>query len=228
MLKCPQCGVVNPLGRVFCDNCGGKLDLSNMTRAQVKQTVKGVSVWTLVGRAAAVLLSVAIVLGVLSLIPSTQPIGAEPFRDGVSKVASPLATMRNLPRGRVVARTFSEADINGYFRYGKARELKFESVSLSIGEGFFVAHIVERLGPWRLGTMEVTPRLSYRLACLPLGTAIRVSKVKMGILPLVGPPKTAVIRKIHRRFAAQPEWESFEHLTAIRATPGVIELEASR
>ena len=37
MVKCTKCGADNPLGRVFCQACGSKLDLSAMTSESVAE-----------------------------------------------------------------------------------------------------------------------------------------------------------------------------------------------
>jgi len=169
MLPCRKCGADNPLGRVFCGACGAKLDLANADReieaARVepqRRRERGCGITVVV------VLLVAVALG-LALWPNTGELGAPGRSAGARRVDSQLRALRRVRPGTRLGATFRESDLNGYLRLSKARNLRVESLSISIKEDRFTVRMVRRLASFSVGDLGIVPKVSLDFVCTPDG-----------------------------------------------------------
>jgi len=175
-----------------------------------------------------VMLFAVLVMAVLCFIPRTSTLGKSGSRDAVSRVTAGLRALEGLRRGRTVGRSFKETDINGYMQYSLARRMKVESISVDVGEGFVRARMVRKFGPLSLGPIELEPKMSFDVACVPVGGALAVRKSAMGLMPLVGPLKSIAARPVYDRLSAQAEWKALHFVSEIRAENDALWIQAQR
>lgn len=228
MLICKKCNAQNPLGRVFCGSCGAKLDLTRMSSDEVQdlQQVAWIARrWPMV---IGILALAIVAMAAAAFVPSGKRIGEAGTAASGGRVTSPLRSLQYVAKGRSIERTFTEAEINGYFRHFKVRKMPVKSVSVASSDGYFAVRIVRAIGPLEIGTVVIEPKISYDLMCVPVGGAIRVRHARMGQMPLLGPLKTLVVRRIHRVFAQEKEWAAFAQVKEIRAEKGKITLRAEK
>lgn len=222
MIVCNKCGNSNPLGRVFCGACGSKLDLRDLSSENMAQITKKPIISLKWLKLLWILLIVPIVLAGLAFWPDAAPIGKEGTRLGSQRVDGSLRLFQDLKKGRTLGREFTEEDINGYFKFDKAAKLQAESITMQVFEGYLQLRVVRAMNRIKLGSVELVPRVSYDLYCVPMGSLLRVSKVRMGHLSCAGPLKTSVIRKIYGMVAAEKEWAVFTDMTELKPVPGKV------
>ncbi len=75
MLICKKCGVDNPMGRVFCGACGGRLDLDGLSSASVTQGRSASWFSRFWGLLVALLILVVLGIAAQCLVARTAPIG---------------------------------------------------------------------------------------------------------------------------------------------------------
>jgi len=227
MLICKKCGIENPLGRVFCGACGGRLDLAGMVSASMAQG-RGASwfsrFWGLL-----VAFLILVVLGIASqcLVARTAPVGEVGNRSDLAAVTRPLRLLMNLGRGRSVGVDLPEKSINAFLAL-KARRLGAESITVSTGEGYFNVRLVQVADPLGVGSFEYIPRFSYDYTFVPVGGAVGTRRVAMGRLRLTGPLKTMAVRKLLALASGLDEWKAFANVTEIRAEDGKIWVKATK
>jgi hypothetical protein len=229
MVTCNRCGVENPLGRVFCGGCGGKLDLSQMGRDTVAEKVK--INWFLLHWRKFLVGIVVLLLALVALAfwPQTRPIiKKEVTVLGGQRVVGALRVLENLRPGRTLGRDFTEEDINGFFEFVKSKEMGAKSVSVVVGDGWFRVRVIRLLGSFKFGTFVVEPTVSYDLMCVPMGGIVRVTQLTMGHLTWLGPFRRTVLRRVHGMFAAAPEWAVLLNANDIQAEEGKIWLEVGK
>ena len=114
--------------------------------------------------------------------------------------------------------TLSERDINGYLAFTVAPDLGFQSISIDSHDGYFFVRAVRGMGTTvRIKSFRVGPRLSYDLACVPVGGGVNVRKASLGHLPLVGPARTFVLKRLVGTFSAHSAWKNIEDLSRVEA-----------
>lgn len=112
-VKCPACGHMNPLGRLFCAKCGGKIEVTDRTLRSAREPGQGA--WALTAR----LIRLLVFLGLLfSLYLLSRPVAPE-GRLGTRSDGALLAQKMNLlhaaaETGRSEAQDATEAEVNGY------------------------------------------------------------------------------------------------------------------
>ena len=222
MILCKKCGNSNPLGRVFCGTCGSKLDLSGLSSETVAEITRRPLVSLRFLKILWLLLLAPIIIAALAFWPDSAPIGRDGTRLGMQRVEGSLHLLADVKKGRTLGREFTEEDVNGYFKFDKAAKLQTESISVQAFEGYIQVRVVRALSMIRLGSVEVVPRVSYDLFCVPMGSLVRVSKVRMGHLSWLGPMKTSVVRSIYRMASSQKEWAVFGDMTELKLAPGKI------
>ena len=228
MLICSKCGMENPLGRVFCGSCGAKLELSHMGSDTVAGSQSASVMFRHGLKLVIVVILVIAAVVVTAFVPKTRVIGKKGTNRGSRRVGSALRMIKGLPNGRALKKTFTEADINAYLEFSKARKLKMKSVSVAVGDGYFRVRVIRAIGPFALGPVQIEPKISHELMCVPVGDAVVVRRANMGHLPLFGPFKTLLVRGLHRKFAGQKEWAAFEYLATIQAEENRITLEVEK
>lgn len=208
VMTCAKCAYQNPMGRMFCVNCGAKMDLVGGPGGNVvMRSTLNVS-GALRGIIKVVSSLVVIVGGVvaLTLVPQTSRIGVEGNRSGPAEVASLSRATRQLARGQQVGKRISEADLNGFFRDGKTREMNVDDFSVDIKGDRIRLRMVRRLARMDVGSWRLQPKVSYELVVVPVGDKLRFVSARKGLVPMIGPFKTAVIRQFHRRITMLEEW----------------------
>ena len=151
MIVCGGCGSENELGRVFCVQCGGKLDLSAMTSEAVAEQVKQ-SFMAKHWMKFAIGVAVIILLIFGMTFWGTGPLaGKEGTSVGGRRVDSQLRSMARLPKGRTVPYVFREADINGFFKYGKGKDMGLGAVTVKCSPEVLRIHISDKMFNLKLG-----------------------------------------------------------------------------
>ncbi len=230
MLVCQKCGNDNPLGRVFCGNCGTKLDLSNMTQDVVSEAVR-VNWFMLHWRKfVAGAVAVLALMGILALIPNAGTIGEGGTLGGGRRVENLLRQLGQLQSGRTVSASFDEKDINGYFEFIKNRNLAdYEQVSMDVGIGYVRVHLEKTLFSLTVFGMDWQPKMTYELMCVPGGAGgVVARKATVGRLPLSGPLRTRLIRRLRAQIAEQKDWAGLNYLTKVNMKDNTIHVEARR
>lgn len=174
-LTCAQCGFVNEAERVYCHNCGTKLDRSllpkesprkaesmDRTRRRVRQmTNPGGGILPHLKTALNVLIwaAIAAALLLIALPPESVPGKIELSEKMVS---SDLLEAVESPQRRQLV--FTEGDVNAHFRGLKSKTggwipgLKFEGASVQFQPG--VVRITVKQGLWKY---PIFSSIDYRL-----------------------------------------------------------------
>jgi hypothetical protein len=152
-LTCPQCGYVNEAERVYCHNCGAKLDRSLLpkeddkeTRDSIERTRKRVRKMTNPGRG---LQDVKTLLGTLFwaalvaavILIAREPDGIPPRQDNVladRMIGSELLDALESPQPRAIQ--FNERDINQHLAGTRSKTkgyfgIKFERAFAALDPG---------------------------------------------------------------------------------------------
>jgi hypothetical protein len=228
MVICDKCGTENPLGRLFCGSCGARLDLSRMNSETVAESLKRSRFPHLFAKLLKVLLILLAGCVLLAVWPRTTPLGKAGTRLGGQRVISALNAMARTSGGRTLGRDFSEEDVNGYFEHFKSEKMAGKAVSVRLLPGYFRVRIVQPLTTVKTSRFRLEPKASYELLCAPVGGTVRVLSASLGHLKCVGPMKTQVARRVHRLFAAEPEWATLARAEEIRAEEGKIWLNVRK
>jgi hypothetical protein len=230
MLICPDCGAENAVGRVFCDACGIKLDLTNMAAETVAEMTKVSWVrrywpWGVVVIVAIILLNVFLLYW-----PRAEVIGQAGTLVGAARVEAAFGELQQVTSGdkRSAEIEFTEKDINGFFRYGMAEELGMLAVTVEVYDGYLKVRAIRRMWEWKLIGFVWQPMMTYDLICVPYGGQIVVKKVSVGHLRVRGPFRTRVIRKFYSGLAAQDDWKAFGALSSITAASGKVTVTAGK
>ena len=221
-LSCQKCGHENPLGCVFCRQCGVKLDLNRLTSRQVEESQR--ESWFAANRAKLVLVPIALlILGVaMALWPNMQPIGESGTLVGGRRVERRLKTFMDLPRARRlgVDPAFKEADVNGYFRFIVLKRTPGRSFSVDIGASAVRARLIDSLFALRLGGITLIPKASFDVVCVPRGGELVVQSASIGHLPAWGPLGNIAVDRIRSLLASNRELSGLKHVVEITLHDG--------
>lgn len=207
MIICKKCGTQNPLGRVFCQSCGTKLDLSAMSTDVVSEAVKVnwfVKHWT---KFAILLVAILLIPVFLSLWSVQGAIGEKGVRvKAKDAVERNLTLVTGLRAGQRVGPEFTEADINGYFENFENEKLKIDGFSVSIKKGLITARLLKSFFKIKAGEYIVPIGFSYEVSCVPSSGRLLVGEARLGHLPLVGGTKSIASGAILKTLAADERW----------------------
>jgi len=218
MLICQKCGTDNPLGRVFCQSCGGKLDLSHMSQDVIVEVMQDKSWFARHWRKIALGVGLLVaLLVVLAMIPTAGPLGESGTRVGGRRVESLLRQLGGLRSGQAVSATFDEKDVNGYLALVKADRLKdVGRASVDIQPGYARLHLQSEWFSFSLFGFELKPPKTYELTLVPAGAGcVGVVKARMGRLPLSGPFRRSLVRRLHRRMVQENDWKGLAFLAEV-------------
>ena len=188
-IDCAACGFDNDLGRVFCTQCGQKLDMRRTSISDL-QSRRELDFGKTLGRILLRTFAVAIVI-VLALAFWPMPRAAIVLdQTGAPQVVlKTRAVKKALVAQRSVSVEFTETELNGYLAVrAKARDLRALTVDLKPG--------VFELQAWMTWHAPFTNIAWLAKAGLPLscgltgsfeGGKLAVTKGRVGHLPLVGP-----------------------------------------
>lgn len=133
-IECASCGFLNDLGRVFCSQCGQKLDLRDTSMESLEQRREidwgGIIRWGV----ALVMLSVVVTVLGLALWPvKAAPVYFEAV--GARQVPVKLsAVLRALSYNKAMTLDFQEGELNGFLaERAKVKRLKFLTIDLKPG-----------------------------------------------------------------------------------------------
>lgn len=232
-LSCAKCGSVNPLGRVFCGACGGRLDITNMTRGSVSKMslslgAIGSSARVLASSIGGAVLLVIFVQVVLAMTAQSRLIGVEGRRAGASNVVALARTAGHIGLGQVVGRSLTEADLNGYLYGDTLRRMKVEAFSADILPGGIRVRMLTKMSYIDVGSWRIQPKLSYEVTAIPSGNQLRFRKARIGLLPVFGPLKTHVIRKLYAHLSLLPEWKACASIKEIQVSEDRIDVSIQK
>ena len=184
MLICKKCKTDNPLGRVFCNGCGGKLDLKHMSNAEVTK-VQEVSWFQAHGAKLFLLIPLLlIVLAVLAMIPKSGTLGEAGSRTDRRAIDRVIRSLKS-PSVSGRPAEITEKGANIYAKEILAKKLKVDVLSVEIEEGYFRARIVQTLAEWKV--LSYQPKIVCDVNCISKDGQFVVSKAMLGYLPLFGP-----------------------------------------
>ena len=100
MPPCSQCGTDNPLGRVFCGKCGGRLDLTHMSLGEIAEDQAAIRIRWVVRKLVTLAILAALAAAGFALWPQTTVLGKDNGRTGADRVSQSLASLGNGNRRR--------------------------------------------------------------------------------------------------------------------------------
>lgn len=225
MLKCPRCGTDNALGCVFCSRCGAKLDMTGVTSEAVAKATRRSWLRRHKRLFLAVPILALVASGVLAFWPRTRPLGASGTPVGAQRVVARLESFAELEPGRRLGAdpAFTEADINGYFRYKKPSDLPVASCSVHVTPRAIRARVIRRLGGGvEAAKFRLSPLISYDLLFVPSGGELAVVKAWFGHLPAPGPLRGMLARRLRHLYSGQPQWKVLSDVIEISLGDGQV------
>ena len=228
MVICKECETENEIGKVFCKICGAKLDLSNMTSDHVSSL--SAVVWYKQMKYLRYLAIIPVILVLIPiwmrLSPVTAPIGEMGTPVGRMRVIRALAQLDQMAAGELkgVAPELSEADINAFFRIGKAREMGYYSIRVDILRGAVRVRALRPRNTFNIGGKRIEPLKSIDLICVPRNGKLIPAKVKVGHLGAGRKAAMPLIRDITK----QAEWKQLLEVTDLRLEPGKVIITAGK
>jgi len=109
-----------------------------------------------------------------------------------------------------------------------APSLGFQSISVDAHDGYFFVRAVRGLGVVRVRSFRVVPKLSYELACVPIGGGVAVRKASVGHLPLAGPAKKLAVNGLVRALSSHETWQVLERASRIESGVDSLSLAVER
>lgn len=134
-IKCDKCGFQNDLGRMFCVQCGRRLELTHTSLDELASKRK--IEWRPILRRVLTGLGVVAVAGVIGAAfwpPSPAKVLVDPA--GVKQIPSKTQALQKALRARQrVSLEFAEAELNGFLEErAKSRKLHHLTIDLKPGE----------------------------------------------------------------------------------------------
>jgi hypothetical protein len=123
---------------------------------------------------------------------------------------------------------FSEKDINGYIENFKLASLNIGALTVAAKDGCLQVRLARLPKPVRIGSFHVSPRQTYDLLCVPMGSGLMVRKASIGHLPLWGRTKRVAVKAVLDIVTAQPEWANLRQATRIEVAGGSISVHAQK
>ncbi len=138
MIICTNCEHDNDIGRVFCSECGAKLDLSMVNSDSVVEALKQTWIQKHWPKIAIGVAGIIVLIVGMGFWPYTVPLGDEGDYTTKRRMMSQLRIFTSAPRGSVRSSRMTEAGINSYFRLEKAKEMGVDSISVLIQPEVFI------------------------------------------------------------------------------------------
>ena len=223
MMICPKCNSPIILGRVFCNHCGAKLDLTGMSREMIPGKAHR---WAPLILKTVVPLAIllAVVCAALALWPRTETIGKAGTRMGARRAESQLATVRELGAGQTLTVWLNEEDVNGYFEFFGDSRMRLRTFRVVTHRGYCVVRAIRQLDPLEMGRVRIVLTLSLDMACVPVGNRLAPRRGSLGHLPLPRFLLGRFGRGLEDRFDAWPELELFRFATGVSVQDGRFEV----
>lgn len=223
-IKCKKCGAENPLGRIFCGQCGDKLDLS-LSSADIEQLEKPAWIRTAAMYAGVVLAAMLVLGGVLAFW-AEKPYATGGKQSDSRKVMQRLNGIdQMLAAGSGGSVEFSQDELNGYLFHYKRDAMKVESISACLRPDEFALRVVRKFRPIKIGSRQSNPKMSFDLVVSPDGNERKIKRAKIGRLPLLGPLASPVARAITGSFEEDKDQALFDERTSLIAEEGRLIIE---
>jgi hypothetical protein len=227
LMTCPNCEGRIPLGRVFCDRCGAKLDLSGLSRDMIPVQRKPWIPTVLKIVAAAIVLAI-VTSALLALWPRREPIGKAGTRLGARRAESQLDTANRLGAGQSLTVWLSEEDVNGYLEFFGDSKLGLQWLRVRTRPGYFEVRSLKQLDPVEIGPLRVVVTLTLDLACVPVGNRILPRRGSLGHLRLPGFALRRLAGGLGERFDSFTEKKTVASASGIAVQEGRFEISFSR
>lgn len=240
MIICGKCGNDNPLGRIFCAQCGEKLNLDQLNEPGMIRKEPGMSTRT---RAILFILLdlivLLLVLGGLSFWPAAHEASLGP--DSLGQAA--LGKLTRMDSATVsLAQEFSEKEANVLVaRYlsgqqkGSGMNAKgVNSVEIQFEPNAIRATAYASIGPWHFGTFSVGPfPITYSVVTVPVkeGNVVRfdIRRGAIGHLPLPGPLSKPAADKLSLIFSKATRYRTlFNKTSAIELQKGAVKITTNK
>jgi hypothetical protein len=226
-VKCSTCGHLNPLGRLFCVKCGGRLDVrpENMQRAGGDLAFWGRRLLLLVRMTVSLALLAALALLVYPVEPAGQPGGLLEAQGLAQKLH--LLQVAALER-RALEQEATERELNGYLaqilrntpnrKAGGPLPFEMESIRVDLQPGEIVTVLVTKLS-WITLTYELRSAPSRRDGRF----ALDLLGLRMGHVPLPGALGGHVAGRLANIFSRlEREKRLLDQLSTISVEDGVV------
>lgn len=204
MPLCPKCGSDNALGRIFCDSCGTKLDLTHMSSEEVAKSqarpwiLRNKWVFSVAGGI------IVLLLVFMAFWPRREPIGELGTLVGGDRVREKIKALSMLGPGESVELEFAESDINGYIEYVRGRSLGPRDIRVEIGSGYIHVRMIKRIAQMRLFGYVYEPSVSYDVVYVLSGNRLVPYKASMGHLSLIF--KGIAVKNVKELLKEQRQW----------------------
>ncbi|MFT5241712.1 MAG: hypothetical protein ACI9X0_002699 [Kiritimatiellia bacterium] len=228
MIVCANCGIENPLGRVFCGQCGNKLDTSNIRHDSMAGTRKPnplIYVWRPV---LGLLLAVVLFTFAMSLIPPSADNVRAGKKDDAQKLIESLETLMATPIEQTRGVTLTDLEINAYLYHIKRKALGVDKFSAASHNEWIRFRVHDRMFRFELGPIKIAPRVYYTFDCIPVSGKLRLRQVSKGRLKLGGFLRNGPTRKYLKILTQEADWEIFSSLSEIEAQNGQVHLVMDR
>lgn len=221
-IKCKACGHVNPLGRLFCVNCGAQLNVSRATLEWASRKNRQLRIF----RTVILLALLAALVQLLRPVPMEGSIGH--LEDANRLVARLNRLYDGVRERRFVQEWIHEAELNAYLA-GLMTGPREATTEERVREG--LASFRVRLRPGRVsavwathvGALPITFRVDGTPRLDANGFRLEAIRVHAGHLPLPGPIGAWAARRLHRTVE---QLESERKLLNALAALDVIERKA--
>lgn len=220
VIRCKKCGHDNPLGRVFCGQCGNKLDLT-MSSEELNELERSSWLWTC-GKYVIILVILAIVVAAgLALWPAGA-FATGGKQSDAHKVVNQTRGLRHImDSGYSGSVYFSEEELNAYLYHWMRKPMAVDSMSVSVRPGVFVLRVVRSFRAIGQGSLGFKPKYSYEVTICPDQSTRKIQRAAIGHLPLVGPVKNLVSRRLIDQLVTQgKDRVFFDKRTSITAEAG--------
>jgi hypothetical protein len=191
-IECSACGFRNDLGRVFCTQCGVKLDLKRTAPSDLNER-REVRFGAMIGKMIGGLLTLGILGGLgLGFWPVKLPVVQRDASGGQQVVLKTRAVKKAIMAKQKASVDFTETEINGFLG-GRAESRRFRALTVDIRSG---AMDVGAWFTWRPGIVTNLTWLPAGMGTVPVSLEMtvvfdngqmRVTGGRVGHLPLVGP-----------------------------------------
>jgi hypothetical protein len=208
-IPCSRCGHQNVLGRIFCTNCGQKLDFEKLDKKRVLSGAGGGGPGRVI-RTVVILLLVAVIV---MLLKPAKLAGAEGGLQEAQRLNQKIRAVKTaILDGKSIAQNVSEAEINGYLAEvikrtndglpkDKKQLVLVRKVNMHFGNERIAVVILVQVGPVTV-SYSVTgqpAKQSGHFTLLP-------EKVKIGLVPVpaaAGPWVTSRIAYVFSRLGSE-------------------------
>ncbi|MEI8139536.1 MAG: hypothetical protein WCI03_06685 [bacterium] len=186
-IECKTCGFRNDLGRVFCAQCGQKLDLRDTSMNELEERREfNFGMWIRWGISVVVIVTVSVIIGLA--LWSAKPVPVYTEAVGSRQVPIKIAAiLRALSYNKPMTLDFQEGELNGFLAArAKVKHLNAFTIDLKPGS-FDLYAALDWSPPTNLAFLaKIKIPVSFTLQGSFQGGVFMPGKGRVGHLPLVG------------------------------------------